>query len=789
MERRIFFPLGFGALGMLLGILIGRWFMPDRYGLVTMVLLVFGGLVTGALLMGAVMGVRAARGANPVRSPSSDASADSAAESLAMNVSAPAGVWQMQIGESWLRVRYDSEWWTRTRAGLRENAAPTTASLPWFSIGCLFGAVTLALYGQFAFTEPKSVGVGLYAYLFAIFCFVLLVLAVDVTAARGVLQNAVVNASDAPRPRGRGALIVLASLGGLIAAMVGATTAWNAPQTENIVLWIGAILLYAMAFVPWSRFARWLRARDMQPIRARLSALWRHRFEMLALAAIVAVACIVRYWHLAWIPGIFGGDEGEMGNEALSILNGELKNPFVTGWLSHATLFFFVQAYSLEIFGKTVYGLRVLSVIGGTLSVFITYLLIRRLFHRRLALITAALLAVYNFHIHFSRLALNNIFDAVFAPLVLLLLYVGLESRRAAYFAAAGMAMGLSIYFYHGARLIPIVVALFGVYLFLVERDTILKNVLNFVWMGLGALIVAGPLLYFFSLHPADFMARLTQRGIFQSGWFDTQIKNGRAASEVLLDQVRRSFLAFNAFPDPTNWFGTGLPLLDPLSAMFLVFGSVYGAMRWRQKNLALMLIWLVSGIFFGSTLLENPPTSPSFVIVTVPAIFFVALGLEKLLELAGRVLKPLARVRGQVAALFVLLFAAWNLGFYFIEYTPRYSYGGEPNWVAGALVNYLEKRHDKYRVYFVAPPYIYLGIGSRKFMMPNLNGEDVLDPIRSADDLAFVRPARPALFVFVPARAQEFPIVQQEYPNGIVRHFNKPDGSPLFFIYEVNTP
>jgi 4-amino-4-deoxy-L-arabinose transferase-like glycosyltransferase len=779
MERRNFFALGL-VLGLLLGILVGRWLMPDRYGLVTMVLLVLGGLVTGALLMRAVMGARAARSASPVRSSPSDVFADPA----------PARVWQMQIGESWLRVRYDSEWWTRTRVGLRQNAEPTTASLPWFSIGCLFGAVTLALYGQFAFTDPKSVGVGLYAYLFAIFCFVLLVLAVDVPAVPSAfIGNPAVSATGVPWTRGRVALIVLALLGGLIAALVGATTAWNAPQTENIVLWMGAIFVYAMAFVPWSRFARWLRARDMQPIRALWSAIWRHRFEVLALGAIVAGAGIVRYWHLAWIPNIFGGDEGEMGNEALSILNGELKNPFVTGWLSHATLFFFVQAYSLEIFGKTVYGLRMLSVIGGTLSVLITYLLIRRLFHRRLALITAALLAVYNFHIHFSRLALNNIFDTVFAPLVFLLLYAGLESRRAASFAAAGMAMGLSLYFYHGTRLIPVVVVLFGIYLLLVERDTIFKNALNFVWLGLGALLVSGPLLYFFSLHPADFMARLTQRGIFQSGWFDTQIKNGKAASEVLLDQVRRSFLAFNALPDPTNWFGTGLPLLDPLSGMLLVFGSVSGAMRWRQKSYALMLIWLIAGIFFGSTLLENPPTSPSFVIVTVPAIFWVALGLEQVLEVAGRVLKPLARVRWQAAVLFVFLFAAWNLGFYFLDYTPRYSYGGEPNWVIGALVNYLEKRHDKYRVYFVAPPYIYLGIGSRKFMMPNLNGEDVLNPIRSADDLAFVRQAHPALFVFVPARAQEFPIVQQEYPNGIVRHFNKPDGSPLFLIYEVNTP
>jgi 4-amino-4-deoxy-L-arabinose transferase-like glycosyltransferase len=452
-------------------------------------------------------------------------------------------------------------------------------------------------------------------------------------------------------------------------------------------------------------------------------------------------------------------------------------------------MYFFMQAFVLKFLGPTIFGLRLSSVLAGTLSVFFAYLLVRRLFTVRLALFTAALLALFNFHIHFSRLALNNIFDSLFAPLVLLLYYAGLESRRPLYFALAGMTMGLAIYFYHGARLIPILVIVFALYLLVTQSDLIFKNLLNFVWLGLGALIVAGPLLYFFYLHPNDFMARLSQRGIFQSGWFDKQIESGRTGAQVLLEQMRRSFFAFNAVPDPTNWFGTGMPLLDPLSGMFFVFGVVYGLLKWSKKNYALLMIWLVLGVLFGSTLLENPPTSPSFVIVTIPAMFFVALGLDKLLELVAQLLRPLARARTAIAVLVVLLIGVWSIAFYFIEYTPRYVYGGESNLVIRTLVEHLQTRTDRYRVYFVAPPYIYLGIGSRKFLMPQLNGQDVLDPITSAEDLEFVRPSHPALFVFVPAREQELPIVQEAFPGGTVRRFNKPDGKSLFVIYQVNTP
>lgn len=794
MNRRLTTDLGLLLLGLLLGILIGRWFMPDRYGLLTMMLLVGGGIVAGALLMRAALSLRWTRLSNAPRSvspnPRAPAAPPEGASAAVPGSPASNYGWQMHVGESRVALRYDGEWWNRTRAGWRAGATPRAGQMPWLAIACLFGALCFALYGQFAFASDKIQAQGMYAYLFAIASFVVLVLLLDTTDQFPVVIDLPDRVTDSPLTgRVRPALILLAVLGGVVAAYVGATTAWNVPQTENIVLWLGACLLYVSAFVPWQRIVIAARARDWSGVRSLGQRLWQHRLEFIALCAILAVALVTRYWRLAWIPGIFGGDEGEMGSEAFRIVQGELKNPFITGWLSHGTLYFFVQSFFLRVLGPTIFGLRLSSVLAGTLSVLVAYLLVRRLFNVRLALVTAALLAVYNFHIHFSRVALNNIFDAVSAPLTLLLLYVGLESRRALYFALAGMVMGLGIYFYHGARLIPIIVAVFALYLLITERKLIVQNLVNFVWFVLGALAVVGPLLDFFYLHPNDFMARLTQRGIFQSGWFDNQVQGGRAAGEIMLEQFRRSFLAFNWVPDPTNWFGTGEPLLDPLSGMFFVFGSVYGIMQSRKKNYALMVIWLVLGIFFGSTLLENPPTSPSYVILTVPAIFLVALGLDKFIELASRVLRPLQHLRWQIAVVYVLLFAAWSLSFYFIDYTPRYSYGGEPNWVIRELVEYLQTRQDKYRVYFVAPPFIYLGIGSREFLMPSLNGQDVLEPISSVKDLKFVKPSHPALFVFVPARSQEFPIVQQTYPGGTVYKFKKPDGSPLFFIYQVNTP
>ncbi len=781
MKHRILYALGLSVFGLMSGILLAGLFLPESGGALATALPVSLGIVVGATLTWAILTGRARKegeGRADVQPTDMTGSANSTTGDLgyapiaarAATVSEPSA-WRMQIGGSRVAVRYNRNWWADTQAQWNAgiDARMGSDTRRWVAVACLIGAVGLAMYGQIQFSKLPGGPEGYYAYLLAVVFWIgLLILAgmpADATERRA---DAKVGETAKVRPWQIG-MIGAALVGGIATAYVGATTPWNRPQNANIALWVVVCLLYAAAFVPWGRLRAWLQKRDWAWLATLKERAWANRLEIGLVLGIVVVGFVLRYWRVAFIPGIFGGDEGEMGNEALNILRGELKNPFF-----------------LDVIAPTVYALRLLSVVGGTLAILVSYLLVRRMFSVRLALITAALLAVYNFHIHYSRLALNNIFDSLFAPLVLLLLYAGIESRKPGYFAAAGMAMGASIYFYHGARFIPVLVAVFVLYLVVRTGRAVFRDWLNYVWLAVGSLIVAGPLLYFFYLHPQDFMARLSQRGIFQSGWFEREVEGGRAASEVLLEQVRRSFMAFNQLPDPTGWFGTGLPLLDPLSGMLLVFGLVVALAQFGKKNYALMVLWLILGVLFGSTLLENPPTSPSFVMVVVPLLFLVALGLDSLVQVGGRLLRPLKRVGWAVAAVFVALFALWNVSYYFIEYSPKLSYGGEPNLVARELVNLVEKRTDKYRVYFVAPPYIYLGIGSRRFMMPNLNGVDVLEPIASAADLDFVRKNRTALFVFVPARVDELDVVRQIFPNGTVQRINKPDGNLLFVLYEV---
>jgi hypothetical protein len=194
--------------------------------------------------------------------------------------------------------------------------------------------------------------------------------------------------------------------------------------------------------------------------------------------------------------------------------------------------------------------------------------------------------------------------------------------------------------------------------------------------------------------------------------------------------------------------------------------------------------MWFVCGVIFGSVLIMDEAGSARTVTLTVPLMFFVALGIVKLAEIvAALAARPTWRWQIIVGA--IALLAVVNVKFYFVDYIPKRTYTGYIGWVNTEMAKYFMEREGNFKAYFFGPPWDYLTHGTIAFMVPRLNGMDILNPIQGPP--TFVDPSRNALFIFIPMRQNEFPIVQKAYPNGNRIDFDMPDGSPLFFIYEVN--
>jgi DNA-binding beta-propeller fold protein YncE len=188
--------------------------------------------------------------------------------------------------------------------------------------------------------------------------------------------------------------------------------------------------------------------------------------ELALVLAIVVLAFFLRVYRLDDLTGGMHGDEGETGMDAIRIMEGGQVSPFMTGWFAHPNFSFFAAAGSMTLFGKTLFGLRILSTVLSVLMLVPFYLLVRMWFGVRTALIAGVLLAIMDVSIYFGKLGLNNIMTPFFLVLGVYFLARGLRSMRSLDFVLAGFSSMLTLYFYFAGRLTPFLIAGMLGYLF-----------------------------------------------------------------------------------------------------------------------------------------------------------------------------------------------------------------------------------------------------------------------------------------------------------------------------------
>ena len=518
---------------------------------------------------------------------------------------------------------------------------------------------------------------------------------------------------------------------------------------------------------------------DGRPRRVRLASP-----DVVLVAVLAAVAVVPRVISLETIPLNLSGDEGEMGEMARAVLRGELVNPFGTGWLSHPTLWFFMQAGSLRAFGDDVVGLRMLSALIGAATVGALYVFARFAYGRATAIVAAALLAVYHFHVHYSRIGLNNVADALPALVAYTALLYGIRRHSWLGFGVAGAALGLSIYFYMGARLVPLVAAIVLAHLLLVDRRRFRQLAPRIALVPVGFALVAGPLLRWFTDHPDAFDARLKLVGLFQSGAFDERENAGESELAILGDQFRRAVGAYTSVPDRSTFYDPGSPLLDPISATLFAIGLMALVVAWRRSESALLASWLLGAALLGGMLLVDPPQSPRYVNAAPAVCLVIALGLVSGMRHMGRLAGLSPRTQHVVVAVTVSGLALWNLNFYFRDYTSRAKLGGPRTELQTAVARSIATRPGTTYVYLLAGrDELYMNNGTIRFIAPGRTGLDVL-PSTSVADVPLV--AVPHMYVVTPGRFAEISAIRSREPGGrLGLRRSEVDDRPLFATYE----
>jgi 4-amino-4-deoxy-L-arabinose transferase-like glycosyltransferase len=643
-------------------------------------------------------------------------------------------------------------------------------------------SILLAITGQHYFaTKRNFIWDGISLYLIAMFVFLVVVAALE------------------PRPRsaegtwiGRlwpefwedlhGSPVRFASLAlgvALIAYVTAASRVRSSPKPfgDLLILWAISIVLSVGAFVDWASLP--------ERLRRRLGTLAKPSPETILVLALAVIALLLRITNLNGIPFVLSGDEASMGLEAIDVMEGHQTNPFVTSWFTNPTLYFFMQAASMRLFGISAAALRIPSALTAAPTLILLYLFAKRYYGRWTAILASLLFTTYHYAIHFGRIGINNIWDPFFALGAIYFFARGLESRRLGHMLASGAFTGFSVYFHAGSRLTQVIMILYLAHWALRERDLFRQNLTHLIIFGLIAAVIALPLVSFLLSHPNDMMAPWTRRAIFPLGWVDEQMKTtGRSMYSILLEQFLKSVLAFNFFPDPTFWYHPGIPLLQFLPSVFFIFGLTYAISQWRKTEYFLLAVWFIMVVIFGATLLENPPSAHRLLLSVPPVLLCVAVGMVKLASYIQQTLKQPRNVAVIISLALALFVSYQSAHFYFAVYTPSHEFAGVNTEVADRMGRYLRVLGPGYQCYFFGAPRMYYGFATIPFIARGVQGTDVLEPIQ--DSVTFVNPERKAVFVFLPERLNELDVVRRFYPEGSLREFRAKNGLVLFVAYEA---
>ncbi len=541
--------------------------------------------------------------------------------------------------------------------------------------------------------------------------------------------------------------------------------------TFPLILWLLAVGAFAATLLLPP-----LRQLSFADVRAALP-----RWEWIALGGLLLTSGAVRIIGLGRIPANFGGDEGTQLLAGLRLIQPPLGNPFATGWFSVPTMSFFAYGLAMRVFGVGIAGGRALSALIGVLTVLASWLLGRSLGGRRVGWWVALTVAFASYHIHYSRLASNQIIDPFIGALAMWFLWQGMHRSRSDFWrlpawGLAGMVLGAGWYAYFGARWMTVLAAIILAWRAVISPRFLTRHRRDLVCLFLGWLVVVLPLLSWYAAHPSTLTERYNAVSIFASGWLRREIEiTGKSALHLLLQQFWKSISAFHLTPDPTFWYYPQMPLLDFVSGTLMVVGMLAALLRWRWPSRTLTLLWFFSTLVMAWTLTENPPSSQRGLLLVPATALFVAWGIEALIEIFHLWRQYLWAAGAVMLALIIIL----NTGFYFGIYTPRRTYGNPTAEIATAYARFAMANPPEGMTYFFGPPQLYWDFGALAFLLRDQPGIDVM-PGEMPAELA-----TPARFVLVVERAAELSRIQSRYPAGDMYRVTAPDRRILALVYD----
>ena len=348
----------------------------------------------------------------------------------------------------------------------------------------------------------------------------------------------------------------------------------------------------------------------------------------LILGGAVLTAVLLRFYQLGeWPPGLYR-DEVYNGLDALNVLDGQHALFFAAN-NGREPAYIYLSALMIGLFGPSVWALRLGTALVGSLTTIPVFLLGRSWFGVRVGLLVAWLWAITLWPVHLSRIGLRAL---LLVPCLALAFWLGTRAYRRGRrldWLLAGLVYGLAFYTYLAVRLTPLILAGLALYLLLTRREQAGRLLRGWLWFGLGTAVALTPLLILYLQQPDLVLGRTGQVSILNEA-----VHQGH----LLATLWQHLWLALGLFV----WEGdtilrhnpAGRPLFDWIMALPFLLGVAWCVWAaWRRQTAALALLLWTAVMLLPTILAEDTPHFLRAVGILPAALFFPALGLDRLLH------------------------------------------------------------------------------------------------------------------------------------------------------------
>jgi len=535
------------------------------------------------------------------------------------------------------------------------------------------------------------------------------------------------------------------------------------------------------------------------------------------LITILILAAVLRLYKLSSFPAGLNADEAALGYNAYSLL--------LTGKDEHGHILpvnlesfgdFKPAGYSyllvpvVKVFGLTEFAVRLPSALFGVFAVFLIYLLVRELITDNCALITASLLAVSPWHLHFSRGAWEVNVSTTLLLLGVLFFVKWLKSKKVLSLALCTLHFALSMYFYQSTRVIS---PLLSLGLFILYFKTLIKYPRQLILNILLLLLLLLPLAV--SIVASDSTSRLSGVGLMADEgplnrvkemrgqhtsvfWLSKLIHNRPVIYSIqFIDNyishfdgnflfVNGDLIERNRVPETGLFYLTDFVFLA-LGALFIIHNSIFKS----------RIIWLWLFIApVASALTFQVPHALRAQDLIIPMSIIISAGVYSIINFWDTPLRTnLFRLKRLVLFIIIGVYS-WQVVRYLHEYYIHYPQTYPAAWEYGfkELVSYVqsnESRYDKiwitdkydqpyilFLFYLKYPPQLFQGHHQLTFR-DKFNFSTVRDFGKYHFESSPWEKVRDIHSTLIVASPEDIPAVGVN----VVTTFNFPSGSPAFKI------